>query len=47
MSETSQVPLLEVKDLRVHYSVYEGVLKVLNGVNLTLQKGEKIGIIGE
>ena len=47
MREVSQVPLLEVKNLRVHYSVYEGVLKVLNGVNLTLEKGEKIGIIGE
>jgi peptide/nickel transport system ATP-binding protein len=43
----SQAPLLEVKDLRVHYRVYEGTLKVLNGVNITLEKGEKIGIIGE
>lgn len=41
------MPLLEVKDLRVQYRVYEGVLKVLNGVNLTLEKGEKVGIIGE
>jgi len=39
--------LLEVKDLRVNYEVYEGVLKVLNGVSLTLEKGEKVGIIGE
>lgn len=41
------MPLLEVKDLKVHYRVYEGMLKVLNGVNLTLEKGEKVGIIGE
>jgi len=41
------MPLLEVKDLRVHYRVYEGVLKVLNGVNVSLEKGEKVGIIGE
>ena len=41
------MPLLEVKDLRVQYQVYEGMLKVLNGVNLTLEKGEKVGIIGE
>jgi peptide/nickel transport system ATP-binding protein len=39
--------LLEVRDLRVNYRVYEGVLKVLNGVSLTLEKGEKVGIIGE
>ena len=41
------MPLLEVKDLRVQYRVYEGMLKVLNGVNVTLERGEKIGIIGE
>jgi peptide/nickel transport system ATP-binding protein len=41
------VPLLEVKDLRVHYRVYEGTLKVLNGINISLEKGEKVGIIGE
>ena len=36
-----------MKDLRVQYRVYEGMLKVLNGVNVTLERGEKIGIIGE
>jgi peptide/nickel transport system ATP-binding protein len=41
------VPLLEVKDLRVEYRVYEGTLKVLNGINISLEKGEKVGIIGE
>ncbi len=41
------MPLLEVKDLRVNYRVYEGTLKVLNGVNISLEKGEKVGIIGE
>ena len=39
--------LLEVKDLRVHYKVYGGVLKVLDGVNLYIDKGEKVGIVGE
>ena len=39
--------LLEVKNLKVSYRVYEGELKVLNGINLTLEKGEKVGIIGE
>ncbi|MDA4119585.1 MAG: ATP-binding cassette domain-containing protein, partial [Thaumarchaeota archaeon] len=41
------MPLLEVKDLRVHYRVYEGTLKVLNGINISLEKWEKVGIIGE
>jgi len=38
---------VEVEDLKVEYKVYEGWLKVLNGVNISLKKGEKIGIIGE
>lgn len=38
---------MEVQDLRVHYRVYEGMLKVLNGINISLEKGETIGIIGE
>ncbi len=40
-------PLLRVEDLYVHYKTYKGVMKVLNGVNLELRRGEKIGVIGE
>jgi peptide/nickel transport system ATP-binding protein len=40
-------PVLEVKDLYVNYKTYLGELKVLNGVNLTVHEGEKVGIIGE
>ena len=40
-------PLLKVEDLYVYYKTYKGVLKVLNGVNLELHRGEKIGVIGE
>jgi peptide/nickel transport system ATP-binding protein len=40
-------PLLEVKDLRIGYKTYLGKLKVLNGVNLTVHQGEKVGVIGE
>jgi len=39
--------LLEVKDLHVNYKVYEGLLKVLNGVFLRVSEKEKVGIIGE
>lgn len=38
---------LEVRNLRVSYKTYRGILKVLNGVNLEVGRGEKIGIIGE
>jgi len=39
--------LLEIEDLKLEYKVYEGQLKVLQGINLALEKGEKIGIVGE
>lgn len=39
--------LLEVRDLKVCYRTYRGILRVLNGVNFTVERGEKVGIIGE
>lgn len=41
------MPLLEIKNLRVSYKTYRGILKVLSGVNFEVEKGEKVGIIGE
>ncbi|MEM3192798.1 MAG: ABC transporter ATP-binding protein [Candidatus Parvarchaeota archaeon] len=46
MVEKSEV-LLEVKNLKVGYRVYEGFLNVLNNISFSLYRGEKIGIIGE
>lgn len=40
-------PLLEIKDLHVWFKVFEGILKVLDGVNFTVQPGEKVGLVGE
>ncbi len=40
-------PLLEIDDLRVHFDVYGGVLKVLDGVHFKVNTGEKVGLVGE
>ncbi len=40
-------PLLEIKDLYVHFNVYGGTLKVLDGVNFTVHGGERVGLVGE
>ncbi|MEM8858986.1 MAG: ABC transporter ATP-binding protein [Chloroflexota bacterium] len=43
----NQKPLLEIKNLHVDFDVYGGTLNVLDGINLTVHKGEKIGLVGE
>lgn len=39
--------LLEVKDLRVHFQVREGVVRALEGVTFNVKRGRTLGIIGE
>jgi len=39
--------LLDIKNLHVWFKVYGGVLKVLNGVNFHVTRGEKVGLVGE
>ena len=40
-------PILEVKDLRVKFSVHKKWLPAVDGVNLCSQPGEIIGVVGE
>ena len=40
-------PLLEVRDLHVHFDTYEGRHEVLNGVDLTVEEGETVALVGE
>jgi len=39
--------LLDIQNLQVWYQVYGGYLKVLNGVDFTVNKGERVGLVGE
>lgn len=39
--------ILDIKDLHVSYKVYGGKLQVLDGINLSVAKGEKVGLVGE
>ncbi len=39
--------LLTIKDLSTHFFTHAGVVKAVNGVSFTLDRGETIGIVGE
>lgn len=40
-------PLLEVRNLHVHFNTYEGVAEVINGVDFTIEEGETAALVGE
>ena len=40
-------PLLEFKDLRVHFFTDEGVVKAADGVDLTVRRGQTLCVVGE
>jgi len=39
--------ILEVEDLRVEFRTYRGIVKALNGVSFTVERGEVFGLAGE
>jgi peptide/nickel transport system ATP-binding protein len=40
-------PFLEVKNLQVHFPTDDGVVKAVNGLSFTLERGKTLGIVGE
>lgn len=49
MSEMNQAntPLLEIKDLKVNFNTYAGVVQAVRGVSFTMDRGEIVAIVGE
>jgi oligopeptide/dipeptide ABC transporter ATP-binding protein len=39
--------ILEIKDLTVHFPISIGTVRAVEGVNLTLERGEVMGLVGE
>jgi peptide/nickel transport system ATP-binding protein len=47
MAKPGERPVLDIKDLRVDFQTYAGVVKALDGVMLSVGKGEALGLVGE
>jgi peptide/nickel transport system ATP-binding protein len=45
MTETNT--LVEIKDLHTYFHLTEGVVRAVDGVDLTLQRGKTLGVVGE
>jgi peptide/nickel transport system ATP-binding protein len=39
--------LLEVRDLKTYFSTDDGIVKAVDGVNFSVEKGQTLGIVGE
>ncbi len=39
--------LIEIKNLVTHYITDDGVVEAVNGINLSIKKGESLGLVGE
>ncbi len=39
--------LVKIKNLIINFYTYRGIVKAINGVNLTIKKGEFFGLVGE
>jgi oligopeptide/dipeptide ABC transporter ATP-binding protein len=46
-TEEKRDVLLEIKDLRTHFFLAEGVVRAVDGCDLTLRRGKTLGIVGE
>ena len=46
MTENNDI-LIEVKDLRIEFDVRAGIVKAVDGLNMTIKRGKTLGVIGE
>ena len=44
---TEEQYLLQIKDLKVHFFTYGGVVEALDGVSFAIRRGETFGLVGE
>lgn len=45
--DNAQDIILEIKNLKTHFTIDTGVIRAVDGVNLTISRGKTLGLIGE
>src|SRR5262245_50314697 len=44
---SSEIPLLDVRDLTVRFRTRDGVVQAVSELSFTLRRGETLGVVGE
>ncbi len=47
MTKNEGEVVLKAENLKIHYKTKKSYVKAVDGIDLTLRKGETIGIVGE
>jgi peptide/nickel transport system ATP-binding protein len=47
LSPPASAPLLEIKGLKTHFATDDGMVRAVDGVDITVAPGETVGIVGE
>jgi peptide/nickel transport system ATP-binding protein len=47
MKRENRIPLLQIKDLRTHFFLDEGIVRAVEGADFTIYPGSTVGVVGE